>query len=187
MIAMIPVTCTTAMTRTTAAAGHAGPAPCPAPEAAVTASATTAPAATAPEAPVTAYAPAPGAVVTAPAPGPAADDAAVKERRTVELLTEEGWFVVCRAGVLEPGRGVAALLPGGGQAALFRDSADRVWAIGNVDPFTGAAVLAHGLLGSREGRPYVASPLLKQRFDLADGRCLDDEAVAVAAYRVRVT
>lgn len=178
MIAMIPVTCTTAMTRTTAAAGHAGPAPCPAPEAAVTASATTAPAATAPEAPVTAY---------APAPGPAVDDAAVKERRTVELLTEEGWFAVCRAGVLEPGRGVAALLPGGRQAALFRDSADRVWAIGNVDPFTGAAVLAHGLLGSREGRPYVASPLLKQRFDLADGRCLDDEAVAVAAYRVRVT
>lgn len=178
MIAMTPVTCTTAMTRTTAAAGHAGPAPCPAPEAAVTASATTAPAATAPEAPVTAY---------APAPGPAVDDAAVEERRTVELLTEEGWFAVCRAGVLQPGRGVAALLPGGRQAALFRDSADRVWAIGNVDPFTGAAVLAHGLLGSREGRPYVASPLLKQRFDLSDGRCLDDEAVAVAAYRVRVT
>jgi nitrite reductase (NADH) small subunit len=178
MIAMIPVTCVTVMTRTSTAAGHAGPAPCPAPEAAVTAPATTAPAATAPEAPVTAY---------EPAPGPDADDAAVEERRTVELLTEEGWFAVCRAGLLEPGRGVAALLPGGGQAALFRDSADRVWAIGNVDPFTGAAVLAHGLLGSREGRPYVASPLLKQRFDLADGRCLDDEAVAVAAYRVRLT
>ncbi len=81
---------------------------------------------------------------------------------------------------------MAVLLPDGGQAALFRDRAGRLYAIGNVDPFTGAGVLCHGLLGSFQGRPYVASPLLKQRFDLADGRCLDDESVAVAVYPVRV-
>ncbi|WP_329131802.1 nitrite reductase small subunit NirD [Streptomyces sp. NBC_01476] len=105
--------------------------------------------------------------------------------RTVEVLTPDGWLPVCPVDLLEPGRGVAALLPGGVQAALFRDRADRLHAIGNVDPFTGAGVLCHGLLGSAGGRPYVASPLLKQRFDLADGRCLDDDAVAVAVYRVR--
>ncbi|MFI0719742.1 nitrite reductase small subunit NirD [Streptomyces sp. NPDC021224] len=106
---------------------------------------------------------------------------------TVELRTAQGWFAVCPAQALQPGRGVAALLPDGRQAALFRDRAGRLYAIGNVDPFTGASVLSHGLLGSADGRPYVASPLLKQRFDLADGRCLDDDAVAVASYPVRVS
>ena len=106
---------------------------------------------------------------------------------TVELRAGDRWFAVCPADALQPGRGVAALLPDGRQAALFRDSAGRLYAIGNVDPFTGAGVLSHGLLGSLGDRPYVASPLLKQRFDLTDGRCLDDEAVAVASYPVRVS
>lgn len=104
----------------------------------------------------------------------------------VQLRTAYGWFPVCAPELLEPGRGVAVLLPDGAQAALFRDRADRLHAIGNVDPFTGAGVLAHGLVGSADGRPYVASPLLKQRFDLADGHCLDDDTVAVATYQVRV-
>jgi nitrite reductase (NADH) small subunit len=105
---------------------------------------------------------------------------------TVEVRTDAGWLAVCAAEQLEPGRGAAALLPDGGQAALFRDRAGRVYAIGNIDPFTGAAVLSHGLVGSAAGRTYVASPLLKQRFDLADGRCLDDDGVRVATYPVRV-
>lgn len=105
---------------------------------------------------------------------------------TVELLLPGGWFAVCPLHLLEPGRGVAVLLPDGAQAALFRDRAGRVHAIGNVDPFTGAAVLSRGLLGSAAGRLYVASPLLKQRFDLADGRCLDDDRVAAAVHPVRI-
>ncbi|NUS13310.1 MAG: nitrite reductase small subunit NirD [Streptomyces sp.] len=118
--------------------------------------------------------------LTSPAAGPATGG-------TVELRTAEGWFAVCAADALQPGRGVAALLPDGRQAALFRDRAGRVYAIGNVDPFTGAGVLSHGLIGSAGDRPYVASPLLKQRFDLADGRCLDDDEVAVDSYPVRVS
>ncbi|MES4887670.1 nitrite reductase small subunit NirD [Streptomyces sp. NPDC096012] len=103
----------------------------------------------------------------------------------VQLLLSGGWFTVCGLEALTPGRGVAALLPGGRQAAVFRDRSDRLYAIDNVDPFTGAAVLSRGLTGSCEGRPFVASPLLKQRFDLAGGQCLDDESVRVTAYRVR--
>ncbi|NEE25138.1 nitrite reductase (NAD(P)H) small subunit, partial [Streptomyces sp. SID7982] len=60
-----------------------------------------------------------------------------------------------------------------------------VYAIGNRDPFTGAYVLSRGLLGSAGGRPFVASPLLKQRFDLATGACLDDEEVSVPVFAVR--
>ncbi|WP_030680053.1 nitrite reductase small subunit NirD [Streptomyces rimosus] len=95
------------------------------------------------------------------------------------------WLPVCDRSALTPGRGVAALLPDGGQVALFLDRAGRPYAIDNRDPFTGAYVLSRGLTGSADGRPFVASPLLKQRFDLETGTCLDDPAVSVPVYRVR--
>ncbi|MEU1791283.1 nitrite reductase small subunit NirD [Streptomyces sparsogenes] len=103
----------------------------------------------------------------------------------VELLIDQRWFAVCDLTDLTPGRGVAALLPDGAQVAVFLDRAGRAYAIDNRDPFTGAYVLSRGLLGSAGGRPFVASPLLKQRFDLETGRCLDDEGVVVQAYPAR--
>ncbi|WP_369212277.1 nitrite reductase small subunit NirD [Streptomyces flavofungini] len=104
----------------------------------------------------------------------------------VQLRVDEAWFAVCERARLTPGRGLAALLPDGRQAALFLDREGRAYAIDNRDPFTGAAVLSRGLLGTADGRPFVASPLLKQRFDLATGRCLDDEDVAVETHPVRI-
>ncbi|GGX55592.1 nitrite reductase small subunit NirD [Streptomyces fructofermentans] len=103
----------------------------------------------------------------------------------LQLRLDDDWFTVCDPTVLTPGRGVAALLPDGRQAALFLDRAGRMYAIDNCDPFSGAAVLSRGLTGTHRGRPFVASPLLKQRFDLESGQCLDDETVAVATYEVR--
>ncbi|WP_432157875.1 MULTISPECIES: nitrite reductase small subunit NirD [unclassified Streptomyces] len=103
----------------------------------------------------------------------------------VQLKLDDDWLTVCDLHRLLPGRGVAALLPDGRQAALFRDRAGELYAIDNRDPFVGAAVLSRGLTGTHQGRPFVASPLLKQRFDLVDGRCLDDESVRVATYEVR--
>ncbi|CAL9416642.1 Nitrite reductase (NADH) small subunit [Streptomyces sp. enrichment culture] len=105
----------------------------------------------------------------------------------VRLRLADGWFTACGPDALLPGRGVAVLLPDGRQAALFRDRTGTLYAIDNRDPFTGAAVLSRGLMGTHRGRPFVASPLLKQRFDLATGQCLDDEAVRVTAYEVRVS
>ncbi len=105
----------------------------------------------------------------------------------VEIRCPEGdWLPVCTPEDLTPGRGVAALLPDGSQAALFADRAGRPYAIDNRDPFTGAQVLSRGLTGSVDGRPFVASPLLKQRFDLESGGCLDDPSVSVPVYGVRV-
>jgi nitrite reductase (NADH) small subunit len=103
----------------------------------------------------------------------------------VRLRAGDDWITVCDLGRLLPGRGVAALLPGGRQAAVFRDRAGELYAIDNRDPFSGAAVLSRGLTGSHRGRPYVASPLLKQRFDLRTGECLDDATVRVRTYAVR--
>ncbi|AYV27637.1 nitrite reductase small subunit NirD [Streptomyces sp. CJ_13] len=104
---------------------------------------------------------------------------------TVELRVPEGWLTVCELSALIPGRGVAALLPDGSQAAVFVDRAGRPYAIANQDPFTGAQVLSRGLVGTVAGRAFVASPLLKQRFDLESGRCLDHDEVAVRTYPVR--
>jgi nitrite reductase (NADH) small subunit len=101
----------------------------------------------------------------------------------VELRVGEDWFAVCDRADLTPGRGVAALLPDGTQVAVFLDRAGCTYAIGNRDPFTGAYVLSRGLLGSAGGSPFVASPLLKQRFDLTTGQCLDDDTVSVPVYR----
>lgn len=60
----------------------------------------------------------------------------------IQLQLEEGWLTVCDLTQLNPGRGVAALLPDGRQAALFRDRGGKVYAIDNRDPFGGAAVLS---------------------------------------------
>ncbi|MBC9728304.1 nitrite reductase small subunit NirD [Streptomyces sp. TRM68367] len=105
----------------------------------------------------------------------------------IQLQLDGDWLTVCDLSTLFPGRGVAALLPNGRQAAVFRDRTGTLYAIDNRDPFTGAAVLSRGLTGTHQGRPFVASPLLKQRFDLESGRCLDDEAVRVATYEIQVS
>lgn len=97
------------------------------------------------------------------------------------------WLAICSLSRLTPGRGVAALLPDGSQVALFLDREGTPYAIDNRDPFSGAAVLSRGLIGSSGGRPFVASPLLKERFDLETGRCLDDDEVSVTAYEVRLS
>ncbi|ACU34800.1 nitrite reductase small subunit NirD [Actinosynnema mirum] len=93
---------------------------------------------------------------------------------------------VCDLSALQPERGVAALLPDGTQVAVFLTSDGGLHALGNVDPFSGAAVLSRGIVGDRGGVPVVISPLYKQAFELSTGRCLDDPAVVVESYPVSV-
>lgn len=100
-------------------------------------------------------------------------------------LDAQVWTTVCRFDALTAERGVAALLRDR-QVAVFRTFDDALYAVGNIDPFSGAAVLARGIVGDRGGEPTVASPLHKQVFSLATGRCLDDEAVALPTYPIRL-
>lgn len=97
------------------------------------------------------------------------------------------WTTACDYDRLIAGRGVGVLLDDGSQAALFRLDDGSVRAIGNVDPFSGAAVLSRGIVGDRGGRAVVQSPILKQAFALDDGACLDDTGASVPVYPVRVT
>jgi nitrite reductase (NADH) small subunit len=106
---------------------------------------------------------------------------------TPTITTETAtWTQACRLDFLIPGRGVAVLLKGGRQAALFLLTDGTLAAVGNIDPFGRAAVMSRGITGDRRGEPTVASPLLKQVFSLRDGRCLDDESHTLTVYDVRV-
>lgn len=98
--------------------------------------------------------------------------------------SEQTWTRVCALPDILPGTGVCALVRGE-QVAVFH-VAGRVFALGNRDPFTGANVLSRGLTGSRGDTLKVASPLLKHAFDLETGLSLDDPAVMVPTYAVRV-
>ncbi|TGD90491.1 nitrite reductase small subunit NirD [Mycolicibacterium sp. CH28] len=96
------------------------------------------------------------------------------------------WTPACAHSALLAGRGVAVLLPGAEQVALFLLADGTLAAVGNIDPFGRAAVMSRGITGDRGGEPTVASPLGKQVFSLVDGRCLDDESYALPVYDVRV-
>jgi nitrite reductase (NADH) small subunit len=95
------------------------------------------------------------------------------------------WTAVCRYDDIIPERGVAALVDGMA-VAVFRTHDGALYALSNVDPFSSASVLSRGIVGDREGRPTVASPIYKQVFELATGVCLDDPDVSVPAYPIRV-
>lgn len=106
---------------------------------------------------------------------------------TLPPSQNDAWTRVCALDDILPGAGVCALV-GGRQVAVFH-VAGRVFALGNLDPFTGANVLSRGLTGSyiRDGeqRLKVASPLLKHTFDLESGLSLDDPAVGVPVFGAR--
>jgi nitrite reductase (NADH) small subunit len=99
----------------------------------------------------------------------------------------DNWTAVCSLDQIVPNTGVCALF-NGEQVAVFHvvDQDARVYAIGNFDPNSGAAVLARGLVGSIGARVVVASPIYKQHFDLATGECLEAPEHSVASYRTRV-
>nr|WP_090031281.1 nitrite reductase small subunit NirD [Cellulomonas marina] len=102
--------------------------------------------------------------------------------------TAAGWVPVCALSDLVPERG-AAVLVDGQQVALFRLADDRVLGVQHRDPFSGANVLARGIVGSRGEAPVLTSPMLKQVWDLTTGACLDPvgrEPQDLRTYGVRV-
>ena len=84
------------------------------------------------------------------------------------------WVRVCALGDLERERGRAALIDGE-QVALFRTHEDRVHAVQQLDPYSGAFVMSRGIVGTKGDAPTVASPMYKQVFDLRTGSCLDTQ------------
>ena len=106
---------------------------------------------------------------------------------TVSNNASMAWIDLCALSELPPNAGLAARL-GETQIALFHlpDSEEKVFALGNHDPKSGANVLARGILGDLHGQRVVASPLYKQHYRLQDGQCLEDEAVKVPVWAVKI-
>lgn len=103
---------------------------------------------------------------------------------------------ICTLDDIIPEGGVCALIEGK-QVAVFRTKDNQLFAIDNFDPFSKANVLSRGIIGGTtlttelpnghiEEREsiYVASPIYKQRFDLATGQCLEDSEVSLGSYDV---
>lgn len=92
---------------------------------------------------------------------------------------------ICRVDDILPNTGVAARV-GDRHVAVFRVGEATFHAIDNVDPRSGASVLARGLVGNLGARVVVASPLYKNHFDLTTGECLEAPEQSVRAHTVRI-
>ena len=99
-------------------------------------------------------------------------------------LPAASWTAVCRLDDILPDTGVCALVQGR-HVAVFRLADERLYAIDNIDPKSGASVLARGLVGNLGDQTVVASPLYKNHFDLATGACLEQPEHAVHTHAVR--
>jgi nitrite reductase (NADH) small subunit len=96
------------------------------------------------------------------------------------------WVDVCSIDDLQPDSGICALVSGQQVAIFYMPREAKVYALNNYDPFGKANVLSRGLIGDINGQPMVASPLYKQHFNLQTGVCLEDEAVSIPAYAIRI-
>lgn len=96
------------------------------------------------------------------------------------------WIKICHSSDLIADSGVCAQI-NDQQIAIFQlTDPGSVCAIGNWDPIGKANVLYRGIVGSSGDTRFVASPLYKQRFCLSSGECLDDQAIKVRVYPIKM-
>lgn len=95
------------------------------------------------------------------------------------------WVSICKLHEIPPRSGVAALVHGE-QVAVFRIESDELYAVGNTDPFSGGNVMARSQVENRQGQLQITSPGAHRHFSLTTGYCLDDPAVRLLIYPVRV-
>jgi nitrite reductase (NADH) small subunit len=104
------------------------------------------------------------------------------------MSTQDNWITVCSDTDLVTNSGVCALL-NEQQIAIFKIKStndEQVYAVSNWDPIGKANVLYRGLLGSVQDAKVIISPLYKQRYCLESGQCLDDDAIKLIVYSVRI-
>ncbi len=96
---------------------------------------------------------------------------------------------ITRLADLQPERPVAALVAGV-QVVVVRLVDDRVFVVGQHDPFSGANVMSRGIVGSilrgDEEIPTLQSPMYKQAFDLRTGHCLGEVPASLGVWEVTV-
>lgn len=94
------------------------------------------------------------------------------------------WVALCDEAKLPKGQGVAAWLDNR-KIALFNLGEKGIFALDNIDPATGVAVLSRGLVCELNDELYVASPIHKQHYHLSTGQCLEVDELSVNCYEVK--
>lgn len=106
--------------------------------------------------------------------------------KDMSMLPENQWVDVCNLDDITPNTGVGALIAGQ-SVALFRvGNEKRIYALSNKDPFSQANVMARGIIGDLQGERVIASPIYKQHFSLATGRCLEDKDQKLLVFPTKI-
>ena len=102
-------------------------------------------------------------------------------------IADGEWVHIAALADIPANAGMAARL-GNQQIALFHlpGNEPQVFALDNQEPGSQANVLARGLVGDANGEAMVVSPMYKKRFRLRDGQSLEDAALRVRVWPVKI-
>ncbi len=96
------------------------------------------------------------------------------------------WQALCSRQDLVADSGVVAWFDGAQVALFYLSSEERLYAVDNRNPQSGANVIGRGIVGHLKGHRVIASPLYKQHFCLEDGHCLEDPQQQLRTWPVRL-
>lgn len=96
------------------------------------------------------------------------------------------WLAVCTVDDLQADSGICALVNGQQIAVFYVTRSQQVYATANFDPVGKANVLSRSMIGDLAGEPMLAAPLYKQHYSLITGQCLENPALSIATYPVRI-
>ncbi|RMQ50915.1 Nitrite reductase, small subunit [Pseudomonas cichorii] len=109
--------------------------------------------------------------------------------KTSAPVTHSQWLPLCTRRDLVANSGVVAWLDGA-QVALFylpeTGEGEKLYAIENRDPKSGANVIGRGIIGQIGGDLVIASPLYKQHFRLHNGSCVEYPEQQLEVWPVRL-
>lgn len=91
------------------------------------------------------------------------------------MLPDDQWIDVCALDDLTPNTGAERQWAAKRLQSSVWGMKKRVYVLSNKDPFSQANVMSRGIIGDLQGERVVASPIYKQHFSLATGRCLEDK------------
>lgn len=102
------------------------------------------------------------------------------------LQRKTEWKDICNMHDLIEYSGISAIVSGQQLAIFYVPSAEpAIYALDNFCPSAQANVLARGMVGDICGELVVASPIYKEHFSLASGKCLE-KPLAVRVWPVSV-
>ena len=97
------------------------------------------------------------------------------------------WTKICDNKRLINNTGICAKFDDQQVAIFYCQRTESIYAVSNLDPVGKAQVMSRGIMGSTKGITYVASPLYKERYDLATGICIDKPELTLKKFDVRIS